>query len=140
MSKEQLTAVKPAPSRVRTIAVTDTVLGYNVTTGSWVQETVTSNTASTVSQILSINNGLLVTTLTEQPLYVRNGTWVGWVHDPQNLTVGEQVFLPWTGAWVTITSLKVLTGTFTVYDLRVTAPNDFVANGVLALDNCTHCV
>ena len=134
-----LIATPNGAKRVETLTAGDAVLGYNVTTGSWVRETVTSNSASTVSQVLSIDNGLLVTTLTEQPLYVRNGTWVGWVHDPQNLTVGEQVFLPWTGSWITITSLKVLHGTFTVYDLRVTAPSDFVANGVLSLDKCSRC-
>ncbi len=134
-----LIATPTGAKRVETLTAGDTVLGYNVTTGSWVQETVTSNTASTVNQVLSINKGLLVTTLTEQPLYVRNGTWVGWVHDPQNLTVGEQVFNPWTGSWITITSLKVLNGTFTVYDLRVTTPNDFTADGVLSLDKCSRC-
>ena len=117
--------------RVEQFSEGDAVLGYNVTTGSWVKESVTSNTATTVGEILSINNGLLETTLTDQPLFVRNGTWVGWVLDPQNLTVGEQLFSALTQSWVNITSLQVLQGTFKVYDLQTTAPNNFVANGVL---------
>lgn len=118
--------------RVEQLSEGDAVLGYNVTTGSWVKESVTSNTATNVNEVLSVNNGLLETTLTDQPLYVRNGTWTGWVRDPQNLTAGEQLFNPWTNSWTSITSLRVLTGTFTVYDLRAWAPNDFVANGILA--------
>lgn len=120
--------------RVELLSQGDTVLGYNITSGSWVKESVTSNTATNVIAVVSINNGLLETTLVDQPLYVQNGTWTGWVHDPLNLSVGEQVYDPSTGSWITITSLQLLTGYFTVYDLRVTAPNDFVANGVLALD------
>ncbi len=75
---------------------------------------------------------LVGVTLTEQPLLVRNGTWIGLVRDPQNLMVGEQLFNPLTASWVNITSLQVLQSKFKVYDLRATAPNDFVANGLLA--------
>jgi len=129
-----LIAVPNGQKRVEHLSEGDIILGYNVTTNAWVHETVTSDTSTSVSQVLSINSGQLVVTLTEQPLYVGNGTWTGWVHDPQNLTVGEQLYNPSTGSWVSITSLQVLQGTYTVYDLRVTSPNDFVANGVLALD------
>ncbi len=129
-----LIATPSGDKRVDRLAAGDAILGYNVTAGSWASETVTSNTHTDASQILSINNGLLEVTLTEQPLYVRNGTWAGWVHDPQNLTVGEQVFSPRTGQWISIVSLQTLQGSFRVYDLRVTSPNDFVANGVLTLD------
>ena len=107
------------------------ILGYDVATGAWVDETVTSNAMTQVDRILSINDGLLGVTLTDQPLLVQNGTWVGWVRDPQNLTVGEELFNPATASWVNITSLEVLQGKFKVYDLQATAPNDFVANGVL---------
>ena len=107
------------------------ILGYDVAKGAWVDETVTPNAMTQVDQILSINDGLLGVTLTDQPLLVRNGTWIGWVRDPQNLTVGEELFNPATASWVNITSLEVLQGKFKVYDLQATAPNDFVANGVL---------
>lgn len=120
--------------RVEQLSQGDAILGYNVSSRSWVKEKVTSNTATTVKMILSVNNGLLYTTLTDQPLYVGNGTWVGWVHDPVNLSVGEFLYDPLTTSWTAITSLQTLQGTYTVYDLRVTAPNDFVANGLLALD------
>lgn len=53
--------------RVDQLSPGDVILGYNLTTGSWVQETVLSNAASTVSQVFSINHGMLVFTLTAQP-------------------------------------------------------------------------
>ncbi len=84
-----------------------------------------------MDEILSVNGGLLETTLTDQPLFVRNGTWVGWVRDPRNLTLGEQLFNPLTQSWINVTSLQVLQGSFKVYDLQTTAPNNFLANGVL---------
>ena len=130
----KITLASGGTKSVNTLHVGDTVRGYDATTGTWVQETVTSNSFSFVGALLSINDGLLVVTLWDQPLYVRNGTWTGWVQDPQNLTLGEQLFLPSTGAWVTITSLQVLVGNFKVYDLRVTSPDNFVANGVLVGD------
>lgn len=129
-----ITTLNGKQTLVEKLSQGDSVLGYNVTSGTWVKEGVTTNSATTVNEILSINNGLLDTTVTDQPLYVRNGTWVGWVHDPENLKVGEQIYDPLTASWTTITSLQVQSGTFTVYDLRLTAQNDFVANGLLALD------
>ena len=119
---------------VDNLSVGDEVLGYNVSTHTMVPETVTQNSFAMVSSVLSINHGLLYTTLTDQPLYVRNGSWEGWVRDPQMLRPGERLFFPLTGAWVKVTSLEVLQGNFKVYDLRVSSPYDFVANGLLALD------
>jgi len=119
------------------LVVGDTVLGYDTTKNSWVEETVVGNSYSYVNRIVSINDGLLQVTQTDQPLYVANGSWVGWVHDPQNLRVGEKLFVPATKSWIPITSLEILRGHFKVYDLMVTSPNDFVANGVLTLDKKT---
>jgi hypothetical protein len=113
----------------------DEVLGYNVTTGTLVPETIIANSHTKVHQIMSINDGLLNLTSTDQPLYVRNGTWQGWVKDPENLTVGEAVLMPWSGTWLNITSIQTLPyGSYTVYDLQVTGPTTFIANGLLALD------
>lgn len=125
-----------------TVAVDDlaagaTVLGYNTTTDTWVRETVLGNSYSYVNRIVSVNDGLLEITPTDQPLWVANGSWVGWVHDPQNLSVGEKLFVPGTRSWIAITDLETLRGHFKVYDLMVTFPNDFLANGVLTLDKKT---
>ncbi len=119
---------------VDTLKPGDTVYGFDPASGTGTDETVLSNAATSVGQVLSINHGLLDVTMWEQPLLVQNGTWTGWVNDPVNLLVGERLYDPSTNSWIAITSLRVLIGSFTVYDLRVTAPHDFMANGVLALD------
>ena len=112
----------------------DTVMGYNLSTGQLVPVQVTGNSFRHVDQILSINNGLLDATPTDQPIYVRNGTWEGWVADASHLAVGEQVFLPASGGWANITRLETLSGNFKVFDLRTDGPHNFIANGVLVLD------
>ena len=136
LSGTQIVLADNRTGQINELEAGDQVLGYSATSGAWVLETVTSNTHSFANQVLSIDNGLLKATLTDQPLYVRNGTWTGWIRDPQDLIPGEQIFLPANGTWVNVTSLQILTGNFKVYDLEVSAPNDFVANGVLVGDKC----
>lgn len=112
----------------------DTVMGYDVASGALVPAQVTGTSYTTVEQMISINGGLLQVTPTDQPLYVRNSTWQGWIRDPQDLVVGDQLFMPSTGGWVNVTLIETLQGHFKVYDLRVSAPSDFVANGLLVYD------
>ena len=71
-------------------------------------------------------------TSTNQPLWVKNGTWIGMVNDPRNLTVGEYLYNPTTSTWIEITSLSTLTTLTPVYDLQVGGPGDFKAGGVLS--------
>lgn len=111
-----------------------TIVGWDTMERRFVNETVLNNTASFVTQVDSINNGQLLVTTSDQPLYVRNGTWQGWIQNPNDLTAGEQLFQPATGRWLNITSIQLMSGNFKVYDLRVTAAKDFIANGLLAGD------
>jgi hypothetical protein len=75
-----------------------------------------------------------VVTAVDQPLYVLNGTWVGILRDPWNLSVGESLFDPITEHWVLITVLALLTAPETVYDLSTGGPpgsEGYIANGLL---------
>lgn len=110
----------------------DQVLGYNVTTGQLVPVTVVSNTYSHVPEVMNINNGTLVVTPTDQPLYARNATWQGWLRNPEELQTGWQLFSPATRSWVTVTSVMMQSGNLKVYDLKTSLVNDFIANGILA--------
>ncbi len=112
----------------------DQVMAYDTATGILAPARVLGSTASYVSQIISFNDGLLRVTPTDQPLYVRNGSWQGWIRDPEDLTLGEQLFMPTTGTWANLTTIQSLQGNFKVYDLQVSAPNDFIANGFLVYD------
>ncbi len=103
---------------------------------SIVSEIVVSN----VTSVFNIDEGLIcVSGPTDQPLYAQyqNGT-DAWVL-LGNLTVGMKLLDPLSGSWINITSLVVMNGNFTVYEVD-TIPfflqqgalrNDYIANGIL---------
>jgi hypothetical protein len=105
----------------------DEIMGYDVQTGTFVVENVTSNNCTVVNEVLSINNGLLCVTPTDQPIFTDHG----WIVNPQDLKIGWRIYDPTHNSWITIQSLKTLNGHFDVYDLRATAPDTFIGNGVL---------
>jgi hypothetical protein len=105
----------------------DSIMGYDVQTGTFVTETVTSNNCTTVDEVLSINNGLLYVTPTEQPIYTDHG----WVSNPQDLMIGWKIYNPTTNTWTTVQSITTVEGNFRVYDLQATQPNTFIGNGIL---------
>jgi hypothetical protein len=105
----------------------DEIMGYDVQTGKFVVENVTSNNCTVVNEVLSINGGLLCVTPTDQPIYTDHG----WVVNPQDLEVGWRIYDPADNSWTTIKSLQTLNGHFDVYDLRATNPNTFIGNGIL---------
>lgn len=100
------------------------VISYS--TLRWLNET------TNAVDLVSFNNGALVTTAVDQPLYVRNGTWIGEIRDPWNIYVGEQLYNPSTETWVPITSVTILTTPGVVFDLSVGGKNGFIANGLVA--------
>jgi len=113
--------------RVQAVKPGDEIMGYDVQSGAFVTETVTSNEYTIVDEILSINDGLLRVTPTEQPIYTDHG----WVKNPQDLVIGWRIYDPIRNSWITIQSLKTLNGHFLVYDLRATKPDTFIGNGIL---------
>jgi hypothetical protein len=112
---------------IQTIKPGDKIMGYDVQSGAFVTETVTTNEHTIVDEILSINDGLLRVTPTDQPIYTDHG----WVKNPQDLVIGWRIYDPVHNSWITIQSLETLKGHFPVYDLRATKPNTFIGNGVL---------
>ncbi len=117
---------------VQTLKPDDEIMGYDVQTETLVKETVTSNIRTTVSEIISINHGLLYLTATDQPIYTDHG----WIKNPQDLKIGWRIFESVHNTWTAISSLETLHGEFKVYDLRATRPDTFIANGLL-LDSKT---
>jgi len=87
--------------------------------------------ATNVTHLLDINRGLLFLTPTDQPVYIKNSTFEGWLRDPQNLTTGDSLFDPVSMSWVQVTSLKLVHDSTTVFDVVTSGANDFVANGIL---------
>lgn len=101
---------------VQNIHSGNTVEGFNLTSGNTSSETVTSITHTTSNFLIKINGNLEITAL-DQPILIRNSTFFGVVHDPQNLTVGDQFLDPVAWLWVNITSLATIHTSTTVYDL-----------------------
>jgi hypothetical protein len=125
----------PTPSgyvQVQDLRAGDSIYGYNTETSSLVSETVRNTTSNTSYAMVDVNNGELITTVYNQPLYVVNSTFTGWLRDPQNLTVGDLLWNALNGTWVPIGSLTYLSGQYTVYDVAATgAPDNYVAHSLL---------
>jgi len=104
---------------------------YDFLTQSLTRGAFVSGNSTGVSELVDINHGRLLLTPTEQPIYIENETFVGWLHDPQNLTVGDKIFDPVNGGWIPVTSVVLVDQKATVYDVVTSGFNNFVANGVL---------
>ena len=116
---------------VQDLSPGDSVVEYDLSTGHLVSGTLVSANTTQVSQIIDVNRGLLRLTPTDQPVFIRNATYEGWLHNPQSLTTIDQLFDPLTETWVNVTSVQLVSVHVTVYDVISTNLNDFVANGVL---------
>ncbi len=112
----------------------DIVLGYDLLNGSLVPVTFVSAKASWSEDLVVINDGALVLTAVDQPVFALRGNVTDWIRDPQDLKVGDSIFDAVNGVWIPISSIDVQTERTRVYDVVVTSPNNFVANGFLLLD------
>lgn len=96
----------------------DRIRGYSWATGNYTNETVAYVNSSTQNSLVKINGALVVTSV-NQPLFISNLTYLGWMLDPRNLTVGDFMFDPINFDWVKITTLSTVTTNTLVYDVRV---------------------
>jgi len=107
------------------------VLGYSLETSSFVEEEVIYTEKTKSDTMVNINQGLLLATRIDHPMYVRNGTWEGWVADPQDLRTGMELYSPLDDSWIEITSLSYVLDKVKVYEIGLTAPDNYIANGIL---------
>jgi len=108
-----------------------TVEEYDFSTQSVVPGTLLWGNATNETQLVDINRGLLLLTPADQPVYIQNNTFEGWLRDPQNLTTADTMFDPVTMSWIHVTSVKLIHDHTTVFDVVTNGWNDFVADGVL---------
>ncbi len=87
----------------------------------------------TVENIRWEGGELWVTTY-DQPIYIRNHTYQGWLKDPIHLKPGWQMYNPVYHCWINITQIKIYSGRFAVYDLQVEPYENYIANGILLKD------
>ncbi len=106
------------------------VLGYSIATNSTQALRVSLVTESHASAIEYINGNIGVTPL-DQPMYVRNDTYTGWIDNPSTIRTGWYLFQPATKSWVEVYSITYGTGDFAVYNVYTNSTNTYVVNGVL---------
>ena len=89
---------------------------------------------ATVSLVIVVDYGVgerLVLTPTEQPIYVRNSSFQGWLHDPQNLTSADKIYDPVSNTWLQVESVLLVSEHIQVFDVVTSGFNNFIANGAL---------
>lgn len=104
---------------------------YNLATQTLFPGLFVSGNTTWVTQIVEVNDGWLRLTPTDQPLYIENNTFVGWLRDPQNLTTADSIFNPVTQNWVPVTSVELVLEHIIVFDVVTSGANNFIANGAL---------
>lgn len=116
---------------IQKLASGSTLYEFNLSEGRLITGTLESASVSTASEYLDVNNGLLESTLTDQPIYIRNATFEGWLHNPLNLTYADQLFDAVTDSWVNVTSLVIVATSAQTYDVVTSGANNFVADSIL---------
>lgn len=107
------------------------VYEFNYTSDKPVLGTLLYKNSTVVNETLSINHGLLRVTLTNQPIYIVNSTFQGWVINPDTLRIGDYMFNPVTNSLVKINSLKVIRDHLKVFDVITSLFNNFIDHGIL---------
>lgn len=116
------------------------VVEYNFTSGHLTVGKLVSASTTAVDELIDIDQGWLYLTPTDQPIYVANGTFEGWLRDPQDLTPHDRVFDPVTSSWILVVSVALIHEETVVYDVVTTGFNNFVGNGALLdLKACEAC-
>ena len=75
------------------------------------------------TKIIQINRGLFLLTPTDQPIYVQNSSFIGWLRDSQNLTDTDRMFGPVSQSWVQVTSVRMVHFRIAVYDVITSSFN-----------------
>jgi hypothetical protein len=104
---------------------------YNLSTASMTAGSFRYGNVTNVTSLIDVNHGLLYLTPTDQPVYVQNSSYQGWLRDPQNLTTADRLFDPVAGSWIQVRSVQLVHQKSSVYDVVTTGLNNFIANGVL---------
>ena len=113
------------------LKVGEYIKSFNTINGTENIQRVTAITESNTS-VIEFINGKFGLTPTDQPIYVRNATYTGWVKNPDSVKVGWYIYSPTDNSWVKVTSVTYKYGNYKVYDIFSGGENDFIADGYLA--------
>ncbi len=99
------------------------VMGYDLQTKQLVPTVITKTYVRTGTNEYIINNGEL-TIDNEEGLLINNSMGVG-----GDLKVGDYLYDPLTGQKIVVNSLKIINGSFNLYDVLTTPTQNLLANG-----------
>ena len=116
---------------IQSIKIGTEVYEYNYTSGKMSLGKLLYKNSTFDNATISINNGFLRVTLTNQPIYIVNSSFEGWVINPDHLKVGDYMFDPMTHNLVKIYSIKIVEKKIEVYDVITSLFNNFIDHGVL---------
>jgi hypothetical protein len=109
----------------------ETLMSFDITNQSLVESHLVRLTMTVESELVRINDGALVVTANDQPIFIANRTFTGWLMNPRDLVVGDLVYDPVHSAWIPIIHLSFVIESLPVYDVVTDGPNNFIANGML---------
>ncbi len=116
---------------IQSIKIGTEVYEYNYTSGKMSLGRLLYKNSTFDNATISINNGFLRVTLTNQPIYIVNSSFEGWVINPDHLKVGDYMFDPMNHMLITIYSIKIVEKKIEVYDVITSLFNNFIDHGVL---------
>jgi len=116
---------------VSNLKVGEVVYGYNTFNMKPTKERITYITTA-YSQYLEVINGNINVTTEDQPFYIKNSTYTGWIKNPSIIKVGWYIYNPQNYSFVRVNSIKYTEGIYRVYDVYTNSTNDYVINGALA--------
>ncbi len=116
---------------IQSIKIGTEVYEYNYTSGKMSLGRLLYKNSTFDNATISINNGFLRVTLTNQPIYIVNSSFEGWVINPDHLKVGDYMFDPMNHMLIKIYSIKIVEKKIEVYDVITSLFNNFIDHGVL---------
>ena len=83
------------------------------------------------TDVIEYINGKLGVTLTDQPLYIRNSTYTGWIKNPDEIKIGWYMYNPVNNTWIMVQNISYKVGVFKVYDIVTSKSNTFIVDNSL---------
>ena len=120
----QITLADGSTEPVSSVSTGTLVLGYNMLTKTLEPTIVISSDFHNTTTEYIINGNLKVDA--NEQLIV-NGTDV----HAANLKIGDHLFNPLTNQNIVVSSIKIIKGNFTLYDINTAPVDDYVVNGYL---------
>jgi hypothetical protein len=130
LGTDQVLSYNNSQTEVANLNVGDYIYGYDTQTGKMQLLRVTFIT-TTSSPVIEYINGNIGVTPTDQPMYVKNAYYQGWINNPSSIKIGWYLFNPQTQEWTRVNNVTYDYGNYFVYNIYTNGTNTYVLNGAL---------